>query len=179
MTVWPPEVVLDVAGAVLRAPDPIDGDAMASAVNASLEHLRGFLSWAEKPATVDQQAVRLAIAAEAFAVGGDAIYTLVAGDDVIGSVSLHRRLGPGALEIGYWVRADHEGQGLVTAAVRALVAVGFESDGAERIVIRCDEANVRSAAVAQRVGFTLVEARDRPKLAPSQSGRELVWERRR
>ena len=171
MTVWPIEVEVDIgAGLVLRAPDAIDAAAIAEAINTSLPHLARFLEWATEPATVDGQAVRQAIAREAFDAGGDAMYTIFEGDEVVGAIGLHRRLGPDALEIGYWLRADAEGRGIMTAAVRRATRLAFDVDGAERVVIRCHPDNVRSAAIPERLGFTLVEVDDVPR---------MVWELRR
>ena len=166
-TPWPVEVELD-GGITLRAPDPIDASSIAEAVNTSLPHLARFLDWANEPTTVDSQAVRLAVGREAFDAGGDATYTIFAGDDeVVGMVGLHRRLGPGAIEVGYWLRASHEGRGIMTAAVRAAVGLAFEVDGAARVVIHCHPDNVRSAAIPERLGFTLREVDPRPR---------MVWE---
>ena len=123
MTGWPVEVEAG-DGVVLRAPDPIDATGITDAVNSSLPHLSRFLDWAREPATVDAQAVRQAIAREAFDAGGDAMYTIFVGDEVVGAVGLHRRLGPDALEIGYWLRADQEGRGIMTAAVIASASIG-------------------------------------------------------
>ena len=39
-------------------------------------------------------------------------------------------------EIGYFIDAEHEGRGLVTRAVQALVDIGFGEMGVNRIVIR-------------------------------------------
>ena len=173
-TAWPVEVELVVDGldarVVLRAPDPVDASSIAEAVNSSRRHLARFLDWANEPTTVDFQAVRLAIAREALDAGGDATYTVFAGDEVVGAVGLHRRLGARALEVGYWLRASHEGRGIMTAAVRALVGLAFEVDGAERVVIHCHPDNLRSAAIPRRLGFTLREVDDRPR---------MVWELRR
>lgn len=172
---WPTSI--DVGdGLVLRAPDPIDAEAMADAINASLDHLRPFMAWATGPAAVDQQALRMAIGREAFEVGGDAGYTIFDGADVVGGIGLHHRGGPGVLEIGYWVRVDGEGRGVVTRSVRALAALAFER--AERVVIRCDVANTRSAAVPERLGFTLVRIEDVEPAAPANTGRMMVWELR-
>ena len=44
--------------------------------------------------------------------------------------------------------------------------------------IRCDERNVRSAAVPRRLGFTLEETVTRPPEAPGESGRLMIWARR-
>jgi RimJ/RimL family protein N-acetyltransferase len=166
--VWPHEVVVDGAdGLVLRAPDPIDAEALTAAVNSSLDHLGAFLDWAREPTTVDAQAVRLAIGAEAFAAGADAGYTIFRGDELVGAIGLHWRLGPDALEIGYWLRAGEEGRGIVTRSVRALVDVAFAAvDTVERVVIHCRPDNVRSAAVPERLGFvrTATEPRMRWEL---------------
>ena len=59
-----------------------------------------------------------------------------------------------SFEIGYWIRTSSQGKGYVTEVVRLLSAYAFESLGAERVMIRCDARNQRSAAVALRAGFT-------------------------
>lgn len=173
-TAWPVEVDVEVEGVdvdvVLRAPDPIDAGGLTAAVNGSLEHLARFLDWANEPATVGATAVRLAIGREAFDAGGDATYSVFVGDEVVGAVGLHRRAGPGALEVGYWLRHDLEGRGLMTACVRRALGLAFDVDGAERVVIHCHPDNVRSAAIPRRLGFTLVEIDERPR---------MVWQLRR
>src|SRR6266566_3165849 len=58
----------------------------------------------------------------------------------------------GYFEIGYWVRASAAGQGYVTEAVKLLVDYAFTQLHANRVEIRCDERNERSAAVARRLG---------------------------
>ena len=58
-------------------------------------------------------------------------------------------------EIGYIADAAHEGQGYVSEAVKAALALIFTYFEAHRVRIRCDDANVRSWRVAERCGFTL------------------------
>ena len=57
-------------------------------------------------------------------------------------------------EIGYWILGDFEGAGFMSEALqlveRALFAHGFN-----RIEIRCDAVNARSASVPRRNGYTL------------------------
>jgi RimJ/RimL family protein N-acetyltransferase len=57
-----------------------------------------------------------------------------------------------AFEFGYWIRARAQGHGYVTEAVRLLTDYAFTALGAERVMIRCDARNIRSAAVAERLG---------------------------
>ncbi len=55
--------------------------------------------------------------------------------------------------IGYVVDVEHEGQGFVTEAVKAVLRVVFENLQAHRARIECDDTNVRSYRVAERCGF--------------------------
>ena len=73
----------------------------------------------------------------------------------IGGTGIHPRVGPQALEIGYWIAADRQGNGLVTETVTALVSVAFETMGARRLEIRCSPQNSRSRAIPERLGFHL------------------------
>ena len=56
-------------------------------------------------------------------------------------------------EIGYFVDQGYEGQGYVTEAVRAALTFIFESLGAHRASLECDDTNVRSWQVAERCGM--------------------------
>jgi len=56
-------------------------------------------------------------------------------------------------EVGYFVDADHEGRGFVTEAVLGVRGWLFEHLGARRLVLRCEDTNLRSARVAERCGF--------------------------
>ncbi|MBN2046724.1 MAG: GNAT family N-acetyltransferase [Anaerolineaceae bacterium] len=58
-------------------------------------------------------------------------------------------------EIGYFVDVDHEGRGFVTEAVKGVLRMIFVDLLAHRARIECDDTNQRSAAVAERCGFTL------------------------
>jgi RimJ/RimL family protein N-acetyltransferase len=56
-------------------------------------------------------------------------------------------------EIGYFADSDHEGKGYVTEAVKGVLKVLFETLGAHRVRLECDETNLRSLRVAERCGF--------------------------
>ncbi len=55
--------------------------------------------------------------------------------------------------VGYIIDLEHQGQGYVTEAVRHVTHWLFQSLGAHRIHIECDDTNTRSAAVAGRCEF--------------------------
>ena len=60
-----------------------------------------------------------------------------------------------SFEIGYWARTSETGRGYFTESTAGLVRLCFERLGAERVELVCDPQNVRSTAVAERVGFVL------------------------
>ena len=114
------------------------------------------MPWAhDEPQTVAEKVALIRTFRGRFDLGEDFGYAILdrAESRVLGGSGLHARVGPGAREIGYWIRPDAEGRGYVTEAVAALTRVGFEVDRLERIEIRCDPANTRSAAVPRRLGY--------------------------
>lgn len=90
-----------------------------------------------------------------FDLDEDFVYGLLdrAETEVAGGAGLHTRVGEGALEIGYWIRASRVGEGLATEAAAALARVAFEVAGAQRVEIRVDPANEASLRVPRRLGF--------------------------
>jgi RimJ/RimL family protein N-acetyltransferase len=176
----PPERIdLPSLDAVVRRHRLDDLDALQLAIDESRDHLRPWMVWADQ--TRDETAAFLRGAREKWDAGEEFAYLIVdgAGHRVLGGGGLHRRSGPEALEIGYWLRADATGRGVVTAAAAALTQAAFALDGIERVEIHCDEGNVRSAAVPRRLGYTLAEVRDKPRATPAERGREMVWVRHR
>src|SRR5690606_30691199 len=95
---------------------------------------------------------------------------------VLGGTGLHRRVGDGALEIGYWIRADRVGRGLATEVTAALTRVAFELHHVNRVEIRCDPVNHRSAAIPCKLGYTH-EATLRQRIADANGKLRdaMVW----
>jgi RimJ/RimL family protein N-acetyltransferase len=163
---------------ILRWADLDDAELIASAVGESLEHLRPWMSWATADAAdLEEQRKRRVEMSEQAAAGTDYMYLVLAGEggSLLGVCGLHRRIGPGAMEIGYWLHPAHVGHGYITSAAAALTQAALALDDVERVELHCDEANVRSQAVASRLGFRL----DRIELdgiqAPAEAGRSMIW----
>ena len=164
---------------VARCWEPADAPRLKEAVDSSLEHLRPWMPWArDEPQTLEQKVELLRVFRGQFDRGENFVYGLFSADDseVVGGSGLHPRAGDGiSLEIGYWVRAAAIGQGYATEASAALARVGLELCGADRIEIRVDPANERSAAVPHKLGF-VEEARLRRRLisAPGEEPRDAI-----
>jgi RimJ/RimL family protein N-acetyltransferase len=177
LTARPPERI-ERDGVVLRRPTAADGEAMTAAIAASLEHLRPWMAWADDEATTpERRRSHLATVGEGWAAGSDFAYLILdpAETTVLGATGLHRRIGPRAIELGYWVHVDHGGRGVATAAARAATDAALALPDVDRVEIHCDEANVRSAAVPRRLGYRLDRIEDDDVTAPGEIGRSMIW----
>ena len=153
-----------------------DAPVLAEAVTESIEHLRPFMPWvAQEPLTDEDRAQRITDSLAEWADGGDAFYAIWLADRAVGALGAHHRIGPHGLEIGYWLRPEVEGRGIMTAAVRAVTAALLDLPGITRVEIRMDEANERSAAVPRRCGYRLVAREQRPVEAPAETGWGYAW----
>ncbi|MFF1904991.1 GNAT family N-acetyltransferase [Kitasatospora sp. NPDC058218] len=174
----PPELLRLAGGISLHRRSAAYASALNAAVRSDLDHLRPWLEWAAEAPTLAQTAELTEAGAAAWDAGTDFIY-LVGLDaepgSVIGSFGLHGRIGPGALEIGYWVGSKHGGRGIATTAAGALTAAALALPGVGRVEIRCDQANAASAAVPRKLGFRLDRIADAVVRAPGETGRQLVW----
>ncbi|HEX5095363.1 MAG TPA: GNAT family N-acetyltransferase [Acidimicrobiia bacterium] len=176
----PPERI-ELTGAYLRMVGVDDAPAVAAAVRANLEHLKPWMAWADETACdAAFQRERLRGAVERWHTREEHQYGLfVPGDDTTfrGSFGLMTRRGRGTLEIGYWLAADVTGQGHATRAAAALTDVALRVRGVRRSLVYTDEANVRSAAIPQRLGYELLKIEVNAPTAPGESGRTQVWVR--
>lgn len=112
---------------------------------------------ADSPWTLDETRSRLAQLGKAWLEGTQLPVDIAvpAGADwqLVGTVSLRIDMSMRVGEIGYWVDAAFEGQGLVTRAVTAVLDQAFGPTGLERVELRTGTDNARSRSVARRLGF--------------------------
>jgi RimJ/RimL family protein N-acetyltransferase len=173
----PDEVlVADRPELVIRLWQVADAAELVEVVTASVEHLRPWMPWVEQePMPVQEREARLATGVAEWERGEDAFYGIWLDGRAVGAIGAHRRIGPDGLEIGYWLRPDAVGHGLVTAAVRALGEALLALPGITHLEIRNDRANLASAAVPPRCGYRLVGVEARTIDAPAESGWGQVW----
>ena len=102
-------------------------------------------------------------------------WTMMAGDDAIGSVDLSL-IQDGSAELGFLVRRDRWGQGFASEAVAAVVACGFTMPGLHRLVAASQEDNLAAKRVLEKNGFRQVE--QRAATLPGGARRPCVFYRR-
>ncbi|TLS50711.1 GNAT family N-acetyltransferase [Paenibacillus antri] len=143
---------------IIRCPQWGDGPAVNEATVESLNELRPWMPWASAAPSVEETEANLRHARLQFLKREDLrlLLFLKSGGACIGSSGLHRiDWTARKFEIGYWIRTSYAGRGYMTEAVEAIAAFAARELAANRIEIRCDVRNARSAKVAERLGFTL------------------------
>ncbi|HEU4538524.1 MAG TPA: GNAT family protein [Polyangiaceae bacterium] len=164
---------------VVRCWAPSDAPLLKRAVDASLEHLRPWLDWSlEHPISPVAYVARLRHDRANFDLDRDYAYGIFDRHEreVLGGIAARLGPGAGAREIGYWAAAAHEGHGLVTEAAAALTRTLFFADAARRLEIHCEPRNVRSAAVARRLGYEPAPEPRPEAVTPGGRPRDvLVW----
>jgi RimJ/RimL family protein N-acetyltransferase len=159
---------------VLRCWEPRDAPLLKEAVDASLEHLRDWMPWAEQePQTLEEKVDLLRSFRSEFDAGRNFVYGIFSADEseVLGGSGLMPRIGPGGLEIGYWVRTSAIRRGIATEASAVQTRVGFEVCEADRIEIRIEPRNEASLGIPRKLGF--VEETTLRRRLPGRKGEPL------
>ena len=107
----------------------------------------------------DQEALRqpLERAVRAWRTSGSYQFTLETDGEFAGRIALRPSDETDVLDIGYWTHPRWQGRGLMTEALRAVVALGFDRMGAQAVVACYATWNDASRRVLEKVGFRTVE----------------------
>lgn len=133
-----------------------DATALFEAVEESREHIRPWMEWEAAHTSIDESRDFVAKSRAHWLLRENMNVGVWRREDgrYLGGSGLHvRSWETRYFEIGYWLRASAEGHGYMSEAVRLLTEFAFESLETTRVEIRCDARNVRSAGVAERLGF--------------------------
>lgn len=140
---------------ILRPHQLDDFDELWEAIQESRDTLRPWLPFADQSAEELRDWLARTVAKWITReILGMAILASESGQ-LVGNIGLMiRDWSFGSFEIGYWLRSSAEGHGYMTEATRLLTDFAFDHLNANRVQIRCDAENARSAAVPRRLGFT-------------------------
>ncbi|HET8913791.1 MAG TPA: GNAT family N-acetyltransferase [Ktedonobacteraceae bacterium] len=145
-----------------------DAQALFDAITESREHIRPWLALVDKNHQTVEDSLDWIIRARAQYLLREVFHLSIWDKSTgrfLGAIGLHPlNWEIGYFSIGYWLSASATGQGYTTEAVKLLRDFAFSSLKAQRVEIRCDERNERSAAVPRRLGF-VQEARLRNNMA--------------
>ena len=169
-----PGEVIERGPVTLRRWQLDDVDALFGVVTESVGHLRPWAPWAADYSRETAEEY-LAGSVKRWDEGTEYNYAITTQGALAGNIGLMARIGPGGLEIGYWVHRAYTRRGLVTTAAAALVEQAFRLPGVDRVEIVHDELNVASSGVPRKLGFTEVERRPLAEPSPGGSGVGVVW----
>jgi ribosomal-protein-serine acetyltransferase len=142
-------------GAHLRLLEESDAEEMYALTDRNRAHLEPWMPWV--PATRAPHDTLEFIRMARRQVDADEGMQLGLVDEhgaIAGTIGFHRFDWQNrATTIGYWLSADRQGRGLMTAAVRALLDYAFGERGLHRVEISAAVGNARSRAIPARLGF--------------------------
>jgi len=131
-----------------------DADALASLIAGNVRHLRTYMPKVIGLGTPDSARGYLQAALDAHASGTLFEWHIFDGNRLCGAIRLnHLELDSHKASVGYYIGAEHQGRGLATLSVGAVVQFAFERLHLNRIELRCASDNVASQRVAERLGF--------------------------
>lgn len=175
VTSTPPERI-DLGDLVVRRWQPDDLLPRIAAVTASYDELHAWMEWLPEPLTYEQHRAFGEDAATNWPSEGEFRYGIFATDGtLLGACGLHELTDPHTVGLGYWCHSAHTGRGVVTRAAGALTSAAMTLPQIDQVQIRCDKANVRSAAVARRLGYRLDRIVEDGIYTPAESGYSMYW----
>jgi RimJ/RimL family protein N-acetyltransferase len=149
----PERAPLRTARLLLEPIGPEHAEAMWTATETSLEELSRWMLWAVDT-TREGTETFAAEAEREWKEGAGFHFAILRDGDLAGALGLEVRAPINRIgEIGYWIRSDLAGRGLVTEAAEAVVAFGFEVLGLYRLELRAGVGNGASQRVAEKLGF--------------------------
>ncbi|MFI5028952.1 MAG: GNAT family N-acetyltransferase [Solirubrobacterales bacterium] len=137
----------------LRLLDDSDAPELQALIEANNKHLARWLPWAASQSLEDTRA--FIARARAQVAGNDGFQVAVVREGrlagVVGfhSVAWNHR----ATSLGYWLGEEFQGEGTMTAAVRALTNHALLGWRLNRVEIRAASGNRRSRAIPERLDF--------------------------
>ena len=130
-------------------------EALFALTDANRQYLRQWLPWVDATRSVADTAAFVTSSLQQFA-SNKGFHAGIWHRGLLCGMIGHHEMSPAnrATSLGYWLAADRQGKGIVTACCRAVVGHAFAEMKLHRIVIRCAVGNHRSRAIPERLGFS-------------------------
>ncbi len=139
----------------LVVPQGFYAEDMFPVIMENYDHLRKWVPWL--PDGYNIESTRSAYE-EAFAAARESrnLWLLIKYKNrFVGGTGLNKFDFPNrTTEIGYWLSAEYEGNGIISRSCKALIEYAFDDLGFNRIEIKCAVENKKSRAIPEKIGFT-------------------------
>jgi len=140
---------------LLRQLQKSDGEEIFHTIDNEREHLGPFLPFVEKTKAVSDTQAFVDMTLDTPEGQREYTFTIRENDKFIGLIGFKSTDRMNMItEIGYWLSEKAQGKGIMTRAVKKLIAFAFDERGMNRIVIKCAVGNTKSKNIPKRLGFT-------------------------
>jgi ribosomal-protein-serine acetyltransferase len=154
----------------LRAVTEDEAGELFSVTNENRDYLGEFLPWVDKTNSSEDSLDFIKSKQSERESGSEFGFGVFYEEKLVGHASLMHITDGKTPEIGYWISQTESGKGITTKVARALERFGFDTLGVLEIVIKARIDNGPSNAIAEKLGFEIVEK------AADEDGEEInVW----
>lgn len=138
-------------GVVVRTYTLDDAQALYALIDANREHLRPWMIWEHTTKSVDDTRTYIQTCLDdPVSIEGNGMFV---DGELAGGIGLDIDTLSNSGEIGYWLAKRYEGRGIVTRACERFFDMAFDELGLHRMELQAASDNVRSRAVAGRLGM--------------------------
>ena len=138
-------------GVVVRTYTLDDAQALFDLIDGNRDHLRPWMIWEHTTKGVDDTRTYIqSCLDDPVSIEGNGIFVDGA---LVGGIGLDIDTLSNSGEIGYWLAKEHEGRGIVTRACERFFDLAFDELGLHRMELQAASDNIRSRAVAARLGM--------------------------
>ena len=138
----------------LRLATVDDAQELFTLVDKNREYLRTFLGWVDTSKELSDTKKYIEENLPQWLCLKALHLSIYKANDLVGAIGLHQidYLNKVAT-IGYWLDKKHQGQGIMTKSVKALIDYLFTTLKLHRIEMRCAIHNHQSQKIPERLGF--------------------------
>ena len=151
-----PAYRIETQRTVIRCYHPRDAHLLKQGIEESLVHLKPWMPWVHsEPEPIEMKITRLRLFRSEFDLDNEYIFGIFNPEEtkLLGGTGLHPRVGPNAIEIGYWIHVNYINQGYATEIAGALTKIALEKYNFFRVEIHCDPSNLASASVPRKLNY--------------------------
>jgi ribosomal-protein-serine acetyltransferase len=136
---------------VLKPFAPEDAERLFSVIDANRVRLARWFHWVDDATDPSSQSAWIASrSGNERSLDGNGIWV---NDELAGGCDLIIAGADDTGELGFWLEEAFVGRGLATRAAQALMNRGYEAEALHRVQLRAGVDNLRSRAVAKRLGM--------------------------
>ena len=143
-------------GLEIKLYEPADAEAVFAAVEQDRAYLGEWLPWVERTrSAADVLQFISTVVTPQWRDNTSPNCGIWMNGNLAGSVGCHPIDRQNhSCSLGYWIASRHQGRGIVTRAVVAMLDYLFGELKLHRVVIQCGTGNHRSCTIPKRLGFT-------------------------